>query len=140
MFEEENIIAKLDDKLNNKDISNFLINDEHKEDNLKKGTENEVNLQDEGNTGNMHEHKEIKCDINFNESVMVPNSNTEKEKFDEVASALFESDESAEYADPESANSSSTDESKESSVVPTDSSYTAKKEQEVEDSSFQSNR
>ena len=138
MFEEESIIAKLDYKLNNKDISNFLINDEHKEDNMKKGTENEVNLQDEGNTGNMHEHKEIKCDINFNESVMVPNSDNVKEKFDEVASALFESDESAEYV--ESADCSSTDESKESSVVPTDSSYTAKKEQEVEDSSFQSNR
>ena len=117
-----------------------MINDEHKEENVKKGTENEVNLQDKGNTDNMHERNEIKCDINFNESEMVSNSNSVKDRFDEVASALFESDESAEYTDPESANSSSTDESKESSVVPTDSSYTAKKEQEVEDSYFQSNR
>ena len=88
----------------------------------------------------MHDYKEIKSDINFNESVMVPKSKIEEEKFDEVASALFESDESAEYTDPESADSSSTDESKESSVVPTDASYTAKKEHEAEDSSFQSNR
>jgi hypothetical protein len=140
LFEEESIIAKLDDTLNNKDTSNILINDEQEEDNVKKGTENEVNLQDEVNSDNMDKHKEIKCDINFNERVMVPNSNNVKEKYDEVASALFESDESAEYTDPESADSSSTDESKESSVVPTDSPYTAKNEQEVEDSSFHSNR
>ena len=35
LFEEKNSIAKLDDKLNKKDISNKLITDERKKENVK---------------------------------------------------------------------------------------------------------
>ena len=140
MFEEESIIAKLDNKLNRPNIGlDISTHNDNEEDNTDEW--NNTVVSDDPIARDIElKHIERNCDINLNENEVMSNHHLEKEKFDKVAATLFESDESAEYTDPESANSSSTDESKESSIAPTQPTFVAETDHIPDNSAFQSNR
>ena len=131
MDDEDNFI---DNKLNNLDKNSNIS-----EDNIHVIKETMSNVQKNPETSSqMFESSDMvsKCDINMNGNDTIPNS--EKENFDKIATTLFESEESAEYTEPEYSDSSSADDTKDSSVETTES--LTKQGHITENKSFQSNR
>jgi len=131
MDDEDNFI---DNKLNNLDKNSNIS-----EDNIHVIKETMSNVQKNPETSSqMFESSDMvsKCDINMNGNDTIPNS--EKENFDKIATTLFESEESAEYTEPEYSDSSSADDTKDSSVETTES--LTKPGHITENKSFQSNR